>query len=56
MEDASLFIAEVLLLLYRWQVDGWVRGTVAARSRASGVLHMVLYCRTSALVSAVVAQ
>ena len=41
-------------VLYRWPVDGWVRGTVAARSRTAGFSHVVRYGRTSALGSAVV--
>ncbi len=41
-------------VLYRWLVDGWVCGTVAARSRAAGFSHVVLYGSTSALGSAVV--
>ena len=40
-------------VLYRWPVDGWVRGTVAARSRAAGFSHVVRYGRASALGSAV---
>ena len=41
-------------VLYRWPVEGWVRGTVTGRSRASGFSHVVRYSRTSALGSAVV--
>ena len=41
-------------VLYRWPVDGWVRGTVTGRSRAAGFSHVVRYGRTSALGSAVV--
>jgi hypothetical protein len=42
------------VVLYRWPVEGWVRGTVAGRSQAAGFSHVVLYGRTSALGSAVV--
>ena len=42
------------VVLYRWPVEGWVRGTVAGRSRAAGFSHVVRYGRTSALGSAVV--
>ncbi len=42
------------VVLYRWPVEGWVRGTVAARSRAAGFSHVVRYGRASALGSAVV--
>jgi hypothetical protein len=38
-----------LPLSNRWPEDGWVRGTVAARSRAAGFSHVVRYGRTSAL-------
>ncbi len=41
-------------VLYRWLADGWVRGTVTARSRAAGFSHAVRYGRASALGSAVV--
>ncbi len=43
------------VLLYRWPVEGWVRGTVAGRSRAAGFSHVVRYGRASesALGSAV---
>jgi hypothetical protein len=41
-------------VLYHWPVEGWVRGTVAARSRAAGFSHVVRYGRASALGSAVV--
>ena len=41
-------------VLYRWPGDGWVRGTVAGRSRTAGFSHVVRYGRTSALGSAVV--
>jgi hypothetical protein len=41
-------------VLYHWPVEGWVRGTVAGRSRASGFSHVVRYGRTSALGSGVV--
>ncbi len=41
-------------VLYRWPVDGWVRGTVAARSRAAGFSHVVRNGRTCALGSVVV--
>jgi hypothetical protein len=41
-------------VLYRWPVEGWVRGTVTARSRAAGFSHVVRYGRASALGSAVV--
>ena len=36
-------------VLYRWPAEGWVRGTVARRTRAAGVV--VRYGRTSALGS-----
>jgi hypothetical protein len=36
-------------VLYRWPVEGWVRGTVTGRSRAAGFSHVVRYGRTSAL-------
>jgi hypothetical protein len=42
------------VVLYHWPVEGWVRGTVAARSRAAGFSHVVRYGRASALGSAVV--
>ena len=42
------------VVLYRWPMEGWVRGTVAGRSRAAGFSHVVRYGRTSALGSAVV--
>jgi hypothetical protein len=41
-------------VLYRWPVEGWVRGTVTARSRAAGFSHVVRYGRASALGFAVV--
>ena len=41
-------------VLYHWPVEGCVRGTVAARSRAAGFSHVVRYGRASALGSAVV--
>jgi hypothetical protein len=41
-------------VLYRWPLEGWVRGTVAGRSRAAGFSHVVRYGRTSALGSAAV--
>ena len=28
-------------VLYRWPVDGWVRGTVTGRSRTAGFSHVV---------------
>ena len=34
--------------------DGWVRGTVARRSRAHGFSHVVRYCPGSALGAAMV--
>jgi hypothetical protein len=46
-------------VLYRWPVEGWVRGTVTGRSRAAGFSHVVrsLRCgRTSALGAGVVAS
>ncbi len=39
-------------VLYRWPVDGWIRGTVAGRSRKTGFSHVVRYGRISALGSA----
>ena len=39
-------------VLYRWPAEGWVRGTVARRSRAAGFTHVVRYGRTSPLGSA----
>jgi hypothetical protein len=39
-------------ILYCWPVEGWVRGTVASRSRAAGFSHVVRYGHTSALGSA----
>jgi len=39
-------------VLYRWPDEGWVRGTVARRSRAAGFTHVVRYGRTSALGAA----
>ena len=39
-------------VLYRWPDAGWVRGTVARRTRAAGFTHVVRYGRTSALGSA----
>ena len=41
-------------VLYRWPVDGWVRGTVTGRSRTAGFSHVVRYGRTSAIGSAAV--
>ena len=41
-------------VLYRWPVDGWVRGTVTGRSRTAGFSHVVRYGHNSALGSAVV--
>ena len=41
-------------VLYRWPVEGWVRGTVTGRSRAAGFSHVVRYGRTSALGAGVV--
>ena len=38
--------------LYRRPTEGWVRGTVARRSRAAGFTHVVRYGRTSPLGSA----
>ena len=35
-------------VLYRWPDEGWVRGTVARRTRAAGFSHVVRYGRTSA--------
>ena len=40
-------------VLYQWPTEGWVRGTVARRSRAAGFSHVVRYGRTSALGSVV---
>ena len=42
-------------VLFYWPTDGWVRGTVARRSRAAGHSHVVRYDRRSAL-GAVVAD
>ena len=39
-------------VLYRWPAEGWVRCTVARRSRAAGFTHVVSYGRTSPLGSA----
>ena len=39
-------------VLYLWPDYGWVRGTVARRSRAAGFTHVVRYGRTSALGAA----
>ena len=38
-------------VLYRWpaEPEGWVRGTVARRSRTARFSHMVQYGRTSVL-------
>ena len=36
-------------VLYRWPADGWVRGTVARRSRTAGFSHVVRYRRASSL-------
>ena len=36
-------------VLFHWQADGWVRGTVARRSRAAGFSHVVRYGPRSAL-------
>ena len=33
---------------YQWPTEGWVRGTVARRSRAAGFSNVVRYGRTSA--------
>jgi hypothetical protein len=41
-------------VLYRWPVEGWVRGTVTGRSLAAGFSHVVRYGRTSALGAGVV--
>jgi hypothetical protein len=41
-------------VLYRWPADGWVRGTVTARSMAAGFSHVVRYGCASALGPAVV--
>ena len=43
------------VVLNCWPVDGWVRGTVAGRSRAAGpgFSHVVRYGRSSALGSVV---
>ena len=41
-------------VLYRWPVDGWVRGTVTGRSRTAGFSHVVRYGSTSAIGSAAV--
>ena len=38
-------------VLYLWPAEGWVRGTVAHRSRAAGFLRLVRYGSTSALGS-----
>ena len=38
-------------VLYLWPDYGWVRGTVARRSRAAGFSHVVRYSRASALGS-----
>jgi hypothetical protein len=44
--DGSRRPGGTLLLSSRcWPVDGWVRGTVAARSRASGFSYLVRYGR-----------
>ena len=40
--------------LFRWPTEGWVRGTVARRSRAAGFSHVVRYGPRSALGAAVV--
>ena len=42
------------VVLFRWPADGWVRGTVARRSRATGFSHVVRYGPRSALGAAVV--
>ena len=42
-------------VLFYWPADGWVRGTVARRSRAAGHSHVVRYDRRWAL-GAVVAD
>jgi len=39
-------------VLYHWPDDGWVRGTIARRTRATGFSHVVRYGRASALGSA----
>ena len=41
-------------VLYYWSGDGWVRGTVARRSRAQGFSHVVRYGPRSALGAAMV--
>jgi hypothetical protein len=41
-------------VLFRWPSEGWVRGTVARRSRAAGFSHVVRYGPRSALGAAVV--
>ena len=41
-------------VLFRWPTEGWVRGTVARRSRAAGFSHVVRYGPRSALGAAVV--
>jgi len=42
-------------VLYRWPMEGWVRGTVTGRSSAAaGFSHVVRYGRTSALGPGVV--
>ena len=42
-------------VLFHWPADGWVRGTVARRSRAAGFSHVVRYGPRSALGAATVA-
>ena len=41
-------------VLFRWQTEGWLRGTVARRSRAAVFSHVVRYGPRSALGAAVV--
>jgi hypothetical protein len=57
LADSSEGLAGTALVgkavLYRWPVEGWVRGTVARRSRTVG-FYVVRYGRASALGSAVV--
>ncbi len=40
--------------MYRWPVEGWIRGTVTGHSRAAGFSHVVRYGRAFALGSALV--
>ena len=37
------------MVLNRWPVEDWVRGTVAGSSRTDGFSHVVWYSRTCAL-------